>query len=237
MAENESAVNEGGIRTRLDNFWYHYKWHSIVAVLIIIAVLICSLQMCSKEDFDGYIMYAGGYAVSRTENNDVAEYVKFVSSFKKITPDTDKNGTPNPSFLDLYAPTDKELEDLSSEVYSFTNENFSRLQYELVSGSEYYICFLSVSNYEKYKIWSDVQIFTPLAVYVPDGTDVEYYDECAIYLNSLSFSHLEGIEALPDDTVVCLRTLSAVASVFNKGENERNRACAEEMLKNILKYQ
>lgn len=235
MAEIDSG-RPSGAKARLENFWYHYKWHSIVAAFVIVAILICSLQMCRKEKYDGYIMYAGDYAVSRVENNDVAEYVKFVSSLKKVTPDTDENGIPNPSFLDLYAPTPEELEDASNEIYSFTNENFSRLQYELVSGSEYYICFLSSANYEKYKIFSDVQLFTPLASYVPEGVTVEYYDDCAIYLGSLEFSSLEGIDALPDDTVVCLRTLSAVASVFDKNENARNRECAEQILKNILSY-
>ena len=236
MAENEYCAKPSGFRARLENFWYHYKWHSIVAAFVIIAVLVCSLQICRKEKFDGYIMYAGGYGISRTQGDDVAEYVKFLSAFGRVTPDLDENGDINPAFLDLYAPTNDELADKSTELYQLSSENFSRLQYELVSGSEYYICFLSEANYEKYKTWSGVKIFTPLASYVPDGVEVKYYDECAIYLKGLKFAELDGVKALPEDTVICLRTLSAVASVFDKNENARNRECAEEIVINILSF-
>ena len=236
MSDNENINVTGGLRAKIENFWYHYKWHSIVSVFVIIAVLVCSLQMCGKEKFDAYIMYAGGYAVSQTEDGDVAEYVKFHSSFKRVVPDTDENGDINPSFLNLYTPSDEELDNVGSGSHNLIREDFSRLEYELVSGSEYYICLLSSANYDKYKVFGEVSLFTPLAGLVPDGCEVEYYDEGAVYLHSLPFSELDGIRNLPKDTVIALRKLSAVASVFDKGSNTRNREYAEKILISILTY-
>ncbi len=236
MSDSENTRVTGGFRTKIENFWYHYKWHSIVSVFVIIAVLVCSLQMCSKEKFDAYIMYAGGYAVSQVEDGDVAEYVKLHSSFKKVVPDNDGNGEVNPSFLNLYTPTEEEMKNAGSGSHNLIREDFSRLEYELVSGSEYYICLLSSANYDKYKVFGEVSLFTPLADLVPDGCEAEYYDEGAIYLHSLPFSELDGIRNLPEDTVISLRKLSAVASVFDKGSNTRNREYAEKILINILTY-
>ena len=234
MAEEKVEVR--GFSARLENFWYHYKWHSIVAVAVIIAIVICSVQMCGKEKYDGYVLYAGGYGISRTSDGDVAEYVKFLSAFKKVVPDENGDREVTTSFVDLYLPTPEEMEESGSDLYGLTSDNFSRLKYEMVSGSEYYICFLSEYNYNEYKIWDGVEIFTPLSDYVPNGVEVEYYDENAIYLSSLDFYGVEGINNLPADTVVCLRRVSAVASVFNKRENEHNHKCAEKILINILSY-
>ena len=33
---------------KLSNFWYYYKWHTIVALFIVFVVTVCTLQTCSK---------------------------------------------------------------------------------------------------------------------------------------------------------------------------------------------
>ena len=49
MSKNIEGVGEvttpATPKEKLQNFWYHYKWHSLVAVFLVIAILICSL-MC-----------------------------------------------------------------------------------------------------------------------------------------------------------------------------------------------
>ena len=37
---------------KLENFWYHYKWHTITAVFVIVVGVILTLQLCTKVDFD-----------------------------------------------------------------------------------------------------------------------------------------------------------------------------------------
>ena len=44
---------------KLDNFFYHYKWHTVAALFLAIVIIVCSLQTCSKESYDVEIMYAG----------------------------------------------------------------------------------------------------------------------------------------------------------------------------------
>ncbi len=224
-------------RERLENFWYHYKWHSIVAVFTVIAVTVCALQMCAKESFDNYILYAGGYGISRTGDDDVAEYPIFLSSMKKVSSDTDGNGEIVTSFLDLYAPTPDEMEESESDLHKLTLENFDRLNYELISGSDYYVCLLSEYNYNSYKLWDGVEIFKPLAPYTKEGASYEYYDACAIYLHSTEFGKLDGLKNLPPDTLIVLRSLSAVASAFGRDENIRNFERGEELIRSILSYE
>ena len=33
------------VKEKAENFWYHYKWHSIVALFLVITLVICALQL------------------------------------------------------------------------------------------------------------------------------------------------------------------------------------------------
>lgn len=234
--ENRGEMSETRTwRSRLDNFWYHYKWHSIIAVIVVIAVLICSLQTCTRESFDGFVLYAGKKGISRTENGGTVEYTLFLSAFARICEDTDENGEITPSFLDLYLPSADEMKENGSDLYSLTSENTSRLEYELISGADFFLCLLSEYNYEQYKNWDSLPVFTPIAPYLPEGSDAELYDEYAVKLSSLDFYKLDGISSLPADTLVCFRRLSSVVSAMNRGAKD-SYASSEEMLKRLLAF-
>lgn len=231
----EKVTREGGIRSRLENFFYHYKWHTVVALFVVAAIVICSVQMCSREKFDNYVLYAGGHGISRAGDGDVPEYNLCLSSFGRITEDLDGDGAKNPSFLDLYIPSPDEMKESGSDLYSLTAENARRLEYELVSGTDYFLCLLSPYNYEQYLEWDGVPIFTPIAGYVPEGASVETVGEYAIRLSSLPFYALDGIRELPEDTLVCLRRLNSFAEHFD-GKNRESFEQGEAMLRRMLAY-
>ena len=241
MEDNIKKESDGtasvkmSFRERVANFWYHYKWHSLIAAFLVVTVTVCALQMCSKEQFDDYILYAGGYGISRKGEDDVAEYAVILSSMKRVSEDIDGNGETVTSFLDLYAPTPAELGEAGGELTNHTIENFDRLKYELISGTDYYVCLLSEYNHNEYRVWDGVQIFTPLAPYVKNGTHYEYYDECAIYLHSTEFGKLDGLKNLPPDTLIVLRSLSAMASAIGR-DGQENFERGEALIRSILAY-
>jgi hypothetical protein len=232
----ETVKYKPSFSSRVENFFYHYKWHTIAAVFALIVLVVISVQMCSKDDYDTYILYAGGHSVSRQEGSDVAEYVKITSSLERVSEDFNKDGEINVTLLDIFAPTPEEQENMDDSLGGFTLDEVNTLEYELVSGSEYYVCFLSEYNYNKYKNYDGVALFTPLAPYAGGNTSLVYYDECAVYLSSTAFSKLDGINALPPDTVVCLRAVSSIGSFFNKRDNEKMFERAEIIIKNILSF-
>ena len=39
----------GKVYKWFDNYWYHHKWKTIIGLFLTIVILVCSLQMCSKE--------------------------------------------------------------------------------------------------------------------------------------------------------------------------------------------
>ena len=63
MADEKQSAGDIKISSpllkKLDNYWYHYKWHTIIGLFLAAVVLICSLQMCAKDDYDFEVLYAG----------------------------------------------------------------------------------------------------------------------------------------------------------------------------------
>ena len=80
-------------RIWLDNYIYHYKWHTIIALFLVFTITVCSVQMCDKESYDVYVVYAGDYQVSKlVTNGDVAEFVTFSKSLNRAAGDYNEDG-------------------------------------------------------------------------------------------------------------------------------------------------
>ena len=234
---NETQKEEGRSERRvwLENFWYHYKWHTIVAVFVLFVTIVCTLQMCKKEDRDLYVLYAGGKPISKqVENGSFCEFDVITSSIKEITKDYDENGQISPVFYNVYLLSEEEKKALGDDVNeSLLYQNNQEFR-DLMLSSSFYICFLSEELYLEYSKTEGV--FCPISQYT-GGLDVEYLDECAVYLHSdnLLFNTLPGICDLPEDTVICLRAKTAFSNTSGK-EAKKQFSQSEESLREIFNY-
>ena len=225
---------KGGFFAKLDNFWYHYKWHSLIALFLVFTILICTLQMCDKESYDMCVIYAGDHAFARQgEAGDIPEYNKAKNTLSRFISDYDGDGEVNISFRDLFLPGKDMMGELSESEYSRAFNDRSNVS-TLMTSSEYFLCFMSAETYESFK---DERRFMNIKALFPAITDVEYYDETgmAVKLSSLDFSSLSGFTDLPDDTVICLRSTN-FSTHLNKKANKASYERAEETLSKILSY-
>jgi len=237
----EVTIKKNGILAWLDNFWYHYKWHSLIALFLVFTVTICTLQMCKKESYDAHILYAGGHAFSReSQDGDFPEYNKAKLSLERFTKDYDDNSKINISFRALFVPSEDEMANLEESQYQLAYNDKTALSNTMMSG-DYFLCFFSPSVYESYKRVGDADdpsIFADLSYFVSDGIDVTYYDDekTAIYLSSTPFYTLSGISGMPEDTLICLRN-TTFSSHLNKKANDKAFNKSKEILTKILAYQ
>lgn len=227
---------------KLDNFWYHYKWHTIFAVFILIFVTVCTLQTCNKESYDTYIMYATGKELNRNEKDgSVPEYNEALTSLNKVTGDCNGDGKASVSLITLFVPSEKEIAD------ALDNNGDKEINHTLIMSdketlrdrmlySEYYLVFISPSVYEEYKTVDNLEIFAPIASYAPAGAELEYYSDRAVKLSSCDLYSLPGICKMPDDTLICLRLSSVVADKFGGSKNAENFKNAESALRAVLSY-
>lgn len=241
MNENDGKLDTGGVSVKkgkfltwLDNFWYHYKWHTLIAVFLIFTVTVCTVQMCTKESYDMHILYAGGHSFTRTsEDGDYPEYTKAKTTLKSFISDYDDNGEVEFSFRDLFIPDQDDMKDMSEAEYQLAYNDREAMK-TLFLSSDYYLCFISAEVYEGYTRPEALSVLTDFA---PQNNSFKYYKDTpyAIYLNSTGFSKLSGFSKLPEDTLIVLRSTSG-SSPLNKDSNEKQYKRAEETLIKILNY-
>ena len=244
MDEQNEKIEGGEVKIKLptskklENFWYYYKWHTIVGVFLVFVAVVLLLQTCGKVKTDAYILYAGPHDVSRVaQNGDISEYESMLSTFKRVCKDQDGDGLTTIALLDLFVVNQSEAnrlleENPGSEINAaLVKEDTDTLQQKLVVG-EYYLCFLSERLFFEYEEAYEGKLFAPIAAYTKDGGEYEYASEHGIYLSSLPFSELPTIADLPSDTVVCIRRFGG----FGMGNDEDQFKVSEEILRNILSY-
>ncbi len=57
------AREHGRLYKWFDNFWYHHKWKTVIGLFFTVVILVCTLQMCQKEEAgDISVVLAGPYA-------------------------------------------------------------------------------------------------------------------------------------------------------------------------------
>lgn len=54
----ENKIRPKGFKAWIENYWYHYKWHTIVAVMLIITVSVSLVQCAVKPSYDYYVVLA-----------------------------------------------------------------------------------------------------------------------------------------------------------------------------------
>ncbi len=250
-ASSGMKFKKGKFGLWFENFWYHYKWHTLITAFVLIVLTVCTVQMCKKTDYDVHIIYAGNYSVmnEKTEGGESA-YEVIKKSLTEAVDDFDENGETVTSFEALYMLSPEEIEAIEKELadkkengegsytlnYTQLNANNNTFR-DRIMYSEYYLFFLSESVYNYYKTVDGITMFVPLKKYVKgSGDGLVYLDDSAIYLHSTEFGKLPGLCELPEDTVIALRSMSAVASHFGKKSNEKSYKNCEKTLINILNY-
>lgn len=230
-------------REKLENFWYYHKWHTLIAIFLIITVTVCALQLSTKESYDLHIMYAGPREFKRTSSNgDIPEYANALASLKRVASDFDGNGEVSVDFLDLFLLTTDEI--VEAEKDEETNVNYALIAdnkdkfSNIIMYSDYYVCLISTSLYEQYKVVSGVNLFTSLGKYLDssqkDSPRVIFYADDAVFLSSTYLASLPVFSNMPEDTLVCLRMKSAISSHFGKEDTEEAYRRSEETIRKIL---
>ena len=248
MEENKSTPTEvveapkKSFSKWLDNYWYHYKWHTIAVVFVLIVVTVCVVQMSNRTSFDAVITYAGSKDISqKSENGGTAEIVIMQSSLKDVAYDVDENGDVTLDLEPLFWLSSAEIAALKAELKEGEEINDSLLisSYntvdDLMLSSDRFLWLMSDDLYEYINSKSDVGRFVDLSGVPGEDSAVEFYgdDTCAIYLKSTEFYKMPGICDLPEDTLIVVRKLG----IGSNKSTKRAYNAALEIAKNIINYE
>lgn len=210
----------------LDNFWYHYKWITLIALLFATIIIVSTVQILTREVGDIYVLYAGTKVVSLQDSLYIE---KAFETIDEIDHNDDGEINAIVRTLTIMSPEDiSASNDAHEEAVGAKNEGYIINEQMLgaqmsnsmqtfnqeILGGDSVICLLSPYTY---KIVRDADGFLPLGDvlgYTPEGA----YDECAVYLKDTDFGKREGLSSLPEDTLFCIRRISSMS--FMKGHKK-----------------
>lgn len=231
------------LRYRLGNFWYHYKWHSLVALFLAVVMVFCVAQCSSREDNDVYILYAGPWL----SYNDGAQREAVTQAFSAVMQDYNGDGTRVVSYRTILMMNETQLKDLAAQYEGREDEmpiiqsSFLAQQAELyrneIASGDTVLCLLDISLFHELK---DEGWLLPLTNYVPEEdvpeNDLEDY---GVYLKDTAFGqYFSGVKDMPEDTVLCIRA----ASILNTWGWQREERAAElharheDLLRRVLAF-
>ena len=55
----EEKIRQQAPERAFENFWYHYKWPTLIIAFFALFFLIAIAQMSSKPKYDAHLLYAG----------------------------------------------------------------------------------------------------------------------------------------------------------------------------------
>ena len=252
--ESGMKFEKGRFGKWFENFWYHYKWHTIFTVFILLVVTVCTLQMCKKEEYDVHIIYAGSENVSRIieDGEDISEYEVLYKSIKESVDDFDKNGKVHFSFEPMYMLTTPEIEKIEKDLadkkdsgegsyelnYAQLSDN-NRAFAERIQYSDVYVFLISEPLYHKYQQQATEQsssLFVSIRELGANNPSLKYLDDSAIYLSSTEFGKLPGLSDLPDDTLITLRAVGALSTIFDGEKTNEHYENGKKVVENMLNY-
>lgn len=199
------------IKKWLENYWYHYKWATIIVLFFVTVFAIGIYQMASKSDYDTQIVYAGPVILM---SEDQVEGVS--DAFEAILPsDYDGDGDKTILLHDFTILSDEQYQQKLEEAEGAlafdpsTRTNYIQSIMTLYSTGE---SSISLLDPYVYNIFRRQDAFVPLAEVL--GEKPEYaLDDYTVRLSDTPFGQYFGsLDALPEDTVLCFRKASQLST-------------------------
>ncbi len=187
-------------KEKVANYWYYYKWHTLIVLFFAIVFIVLIVQMVSRPKFDIKVLYAGPVYISDTASAAVTDALG-----QLIPEDYDGNGEKKAELYDLLIMNEEQLKEADEKGelppnISKINENRETLTVTSIAG-EYLLYFIDISCYEDLK---NNSVFVPRSEYGFDAGTA--YDEYSVYLKSLDFAKFyTAFDVFPDTTLVCIK--------------------------------
>ena len=216
-----------------ENYWYHYKWTTIIVGFFLIVALVCGLQMCTREEQDISIIYAGPQALNAEMSDEVKSVMDFV-----MPEDFNGDGEKNTAIVSYLIYSEEQVKEIESQTMAngdsgyvdrpYNSSNYDNF-YSYLQTGESSICFLDPSLFESLRDGGRLASISDTVGYLPEGA----IDEYGVKLGDLDiYSAYGSMRKLPEDTVVCI----LLPLVAGKSSDEEMYAHEREMFAAILGF-
>lgn len=206
---------------KIENYWYHYKWQTLLGLFGLVVFSVCLVQCAGRETPDAMIMYAGNYKIA----DDYRE--KSLESIMK----EDYNGDGKKS-VDVFQLVINIVEkDGKYEIFDpvSQSEEMQRVEIELATGDSV-IYLLHPYIYEQYR-----GMFRPLSE-VLDEVPAYAVDDTGIPVSELISYMQTTLNFYPENSILCLRRERTEDSLMSKKDDHEYYENNVKFFRDIVKY-
>lgn len=189
MADKYYKLKDIPKEQKLAHIWEYYKWHIVVTVLLVLAVVSLVVQNLNKERYDSHMLFtmAGGYMMEDTR-------VAFEEGVEAL--DIDNNGD---SYNNLYVSSVLFPEDLlAPETAADAQINMQRLVAELTAGE----CVIQITDDKMYETLKKYEV---LATYESLRGEVAGEGVIKIPYNETKLEDIVPMESFNNQLYITLR--------------------------------
>ena len=221
-----------------ENFWYHHKWKTIICVSLVILFVICTMQMCTQNSYDLYVMYAGpgymtpnetlsvqsafGQLVPRTEDTAQKEVMVSVMNYMNAEQIAEKKALAE----------EQGVEGFYVDLHGNASE-LERFQMEVVAGNSV-IYLLDPLLYESVKEAGGLLPLGEVLSEIPAAA----IDEYGIRLGETDlYESISALQNLPEETVLCIRKISTMSVFKGQKKSEEIHAQHTALFKSLVTFE
>ena len=222
-----------------ENYWYHYKYHTLLTLLALITCIVGFSQCSVSEEYDMYVSYAGP---KNLYSDDIENGERALESV--LDTDFSGDGKVNVSFNRFFYMSPDEVREAKENDPAFSVldqsvalDSFKR---EFEAGDTV-IWLVSPALYEEYSkkdMWVsmlevvDADAWRSLTARIPEDS----YDQYSVKLCETRFGQVFFSE-LPEDTLLCMRRKANFAAVMGEEEAFVLYERGVQLMKNIFAYE
>lgn len=225
------------IKKWFSNYWYHYKWVTVVVIFLATVVGIGIYQMASKDSYDTNVLYAGPAILNKDQTAGIE------SALASILPSDHNQDKEKSVFLNRFTIlSDEQIQEKQEEATSeedwvyydpaSRNNTLSQIS-TLFSVGEVSVCLVDEYVYNIYRRQDAFIRLEEVLGYVPEYARDDY----SVYLMDTPFGeYFDACKALPEDTVLCIRK-TAVFSDKSKKKANAQYAFDQALFKAIIEFE
>ena len=217
----EEIVIRSRFLSRLDNFWYHYKWHVIAIAFFVLVAGVGFVQCGTQNKDDVIITFAGGYTLSGAER----EQIKAV--FDAIAPamkEGDERLTVGLNTYSIYTEEELRQQATNPDTGEYSAYAFSSAKQVNTNHLQTFSTYVETGSSAVWLVSEYVyryQNLEQISVRLEDSFDTlpqGAYDACAIRLADTElYRYYDALKVLPEDTLILLPKSFAYHSVWISG--------------------
>ncbi len=198
-ADNSAAVIAPVTsKEKLENFWYHYKWHTIAVIAIIIILAITVAQCAAREKYDFTTVMV---TYSTVTDGRISEIEKYLEQFGE---DINGDGKVNIQVVNCIVPT-------NTNNLQANQSSSVRLQAMLVGEPSALLYIVDKKGYDYLQSIDESGFFDGDPVLLPD----EFYRQC------------DSGEMLPKELKIGYRRISDTTLEKSKTAKKIHKLCKE----------